>query len=80
MKKLLFTLTVLFSILVPVLAMGPEPGHLMGKEYYILDEPINVRDEPGMGGNKIDKLYVGEKVKVLDFGNSEAIDGNAIFF
>lgn len=80
MKKLLFTLTVLFSILVPVLAMGPEPGHLMGKEYYILDEPINVRDETGMGGNKIDKLYVGEKVKVLDFGNSEAIDGNAIFF
>lgn len=80
MKKLLFTLTVLFSILVPVLAMGPEPGHLMGKEYYILDEPINVRDEPGMGGNKIDKLYVGEKIKVLGFGEHEALDGDRDFY
>lgn len=56
------------------------PDYYKGNEYYICDEPINVRDSEGFNGKVIDKLYIGEKIKVLDFGKYEKIDGNYNFF
>lgn len=80
MKKAAVTLLLLVTGLAKLFSWGPEPQYNAGKEYYICDEPINVRDEQGMAGSKIDRLYVGEKVKVISFGTSEAIDGNYGFY
>ncbi|MBO4706867.1 MAG: SH3 domain-containing protein [Spirochaetaceae bacterium] len=41
---------------------------------------INVRDHEGFSGNKIDKLYVGEKVKIIGYGKAEKIDGDYSYF
>lgn len=76
MKKVCLVLFVTVTVVANLFAWGPEPQHYMGNEYYICDEPLNVRDNEGFSGNKIDKLYVGEKVKILGYGNSEKIDGD----
>ena len=68
------------SIVALDFAIYPEPQHQFGKEYYICDEPINVRDHEGFSGNKIDKLYVGEKVKIIGYGKAEKIDGDYSYF
>ena len=80
MKKAAVTLLLLVTGLAKLFSWGPEPQYNAGKEYYICDEPINVRDEQGMAGSKIDRLYVGEKLKVISFCTSEAIDGNYGFY
>ena len=74
-KKFVLLLLILCSVTAGVFAWGPEPQHYIGREYYICDEPINVRDKGGLAGNKIDRLRIGERVKILDYGKSEAIDG-----
>ena len=80
MKKVFLIAFVSCIALANVFAWGPEPQHQFGKEYYICDEPINVRDHEGFSGNKIDKLYVGEKVKIIGYGKSEKIDGDYSYF
>ena len=80
MKKVFLITFVSCIVLANIFAWGPEPQHQFGKEYYICDEPINVRDHEGFSGNKIDKLYVGEKVKIIGYGKSEKIDGDYSYF
>ncbi len=80
MKKVFLIVFVSCMALANVFTWGPEPQHSIGSEYYICDEPINVRDNAGFSGNKIDKLYVGEKVKIIGYGNSEKIDGDYGYF
>lgn len=80
MKKNCLLFCIFMTFLSYIYALGPEPQHCIGYEYYICDEPINVRDEQGMNSNIIDKLYIGDKVKIINFGELEAIDGNYRYY
>jgi len=76
MKKRMLVFLFLTANFISLYAWGPQPQFLIGKEYYICDEPINVRSEFGLSGQKIDTIYIGEKIKVLEYGPHEALDGN----
>ena len=37
-----------------------------GSEHYIIDDKVNVREEPSLSGGKIDRLNAGKKITILE--------------